>query len=348
MGEALLRQEDGIEHLGQVFRARIAHQADDALGLGLRAAIAQRRRQQGARGGAAEHAFLAQQLARRRKAFRIRDRIGLRHQSEIAVRRNEVLADALDRPAARLRHLSGLHVGGEHRADRIGENHRGLGRRLPHEPPDPGQRAARADADHDGVHVVLHLAQNFRPGGGGMRLRIGRIGELIDEEGAGRASRDRLGDVLVIIGVALAHVGARRHHLGAERSRMQHLLARHLVGHHQERAIALAPADQSKAEPGIARGRLHDGAAGRQPAVGFGRLDHGARRPILERARRIGAFELEKQAAEPAIDAGHLDQGRFADEVENRCHMNPPDCAVVARPFRPGAPLVQPARYSID
>ena len=72
--------------------------------------------------------------------------------------------------------------GREHRALGIGEDHRGLGRRLPHEAADPGQRAAGADADHDGVDVAIHLAQNFRTGRRLVRQRIGRIGELVDEE----------------------------------------------------------------------------------------------------------------------------------------------------------------------
>ena len=136
----------------------------------------------------------------------------------------------------------------------------------------------------------------------------------------GVRSRDRRGEVLVIVRMPLADVRARDDDLGAHRLGVQHLLARHLVGHHQQRAIALAPADQREAEPGIAGGRLDDGAAGLEPAVGFRRLDHGARRPVLDRARRVRAFELEKQPAGPALDARHLHERRVADEIEDRSH----------------------------
>ena len=68
--------------------------------------------------------------------------------------------------------------------------------------------------------------------------------------------------------------------------RVQHLLARHLVRHDQQRAIALAAADQRETEPGIAGGRLDDGAAGLEPPVGLRRLDHGARRAISRASRR--------------------------------------------------------------
>ena len=127
-----------------------------------------------------------------------------------AVGRDEILADAFDRPASGLRHLAGLDIGREDRALRIGEDHRGLGRGLAHEAADPGERAARADADHHGVDVAVHLAQNLRAGRRLMRARIGRIGELVDVERARRALRDRLGHVLIVVGMALADVGARR------------------------------------------------------------------------------------------------------------------------------------------
>ena len=49
--------------------------------------------------------------------------------------------------------------------------------------------------------------------------RVGRIGELVDVEGAGRPLGDRQRQVLIVVRVALADVGARDDHLGAERAR---------------------------------------------------------------------------------------------------------------------------------
>ena len=70
----------------------------------LLAAIAQRRGKQRAGGRAGEDAFLAQQVARSAEALRVGDRVGLRHQREVAVRRHEILADAFDGPGAGLAH----------------------------------------------------------------------------------------------------------------------------------------------------------------------------------------------------------------------------------------------------
>ena len=132
--------------------------------------------------------------------------------------------------------------------------------------PEAGQRAARADADDDRVDVAVELLPDFRAGRGLMRQRVGRIGELVDVEGAGHVGGDLFGHVLVIFGMALADVRARQADLGAERPQMLDLLARHLVGHDEHDAVALGDADLGKAEAGIAGGRLDDGAARRQAA----------------------------------------------------------------------------------
>ena len=55
----------------------------------------------------------------------------------------------------------------------------------------------------------------------------------------GIVARERAAAVLVVVGVALADVGARDVDLGAHRLQVQHLLGRHLVGHDQHDAVAL-------------------------------------------------------------------------------------------------------------
>src|SRR6516162_2615740 len=118
----------------------------------------------------------------------------------------------------------------------------------------------------------------------------------------------------------LADIGARDHHLGAHGLGMQYLLARHLVGHDKERAITLASADEREAEARIAGGRLDDRAAGPEPAVGFGCLDHGARRPVLQGPGRIEAFKLEEEPSWSAVETRHFHERRLADEIEDRGH----------------------------
>jgi hypothetical protein len=206
------------------------------------------------------------------------------HELEIGVRRHEILADPFDCPASHLRLMSGFDQWSQYGPDRVGENHAGLRRLLRHVAPDAGQRPARADADHDSIDVALHLAKDLRASRGLVRVWVGGVGELIDEQRAGRALGDRLSEVLIVVGMAAADVGARKHHFGAHRLAVQNLLARHLVRHDEYDPIALARADQGEPQAGIAGCGLDDRASGFQAAVGFGRLDHRARGPVLDRA----------------------------------------------------------------
>ena len=155
-----------------------------------------------------------------------------------------------------------------------------------------------------------------------MRTRIGRIFELIDVDRTLGARSEIRGEVLIIIRMTLADIGTRDDDLGTHRTRMQNLFARHLVGDHKDGAIALARADESETKAGVAGRRFDHGAAGFQPALIFGGLDHRPRRTVLDRARRILALEFQKQPARPGIEPCHFDKRRVADEIENGGHVS--------------------------
>ena len=117
--------------------------------------------------------------------------------------------------------------------------------------------------------------------------------------------------------MALAHVRAGEPNVDAQAPQVLDLLARHLVGDHQHQAVALQDAHLRQAQARVARGGLHDGPAGLQPAVGLRGLDHGAGDPILDRAPRIGALQLGEQAARAGVEGvRQLQHRRAADQVE--------------------------------
>ena len=222
-----------------------------------------------------------------------------------------------DGPAAGLHHLAGLDQRRQHRADRVGEHHLGLRRIFPEEPAEAGQRAAGADADDYRVDILAELLQNFRAGGGLVGERVGGIGELVDVERAGSFGSDLLRHVLVIFGVALADVGAGQAHLGAKRAQVLDLFAAHLVGHDEDDAVALRDADLGETKPGVAGGRLDDGAARREAPVALGVGDHRQRDAILDRAAGVLALELDEQPAFAGVELGELNHRRLADEIED-------------------------------
>ncbi len=316
VGEALLGQPVVVEHLRQVLGAGVAHQRHHPLGFGLLAAVAQGRGQQGARGRATQHAGAAQQLARGLHAFAVRNGIRLFDQGNVAGVGDEVLADALDHPRARGDVLVLVDQRGQDRADRIGQDHLGLGRVLGEVAAEPGQGAARAHADHHGVDVAIHLGQDLGAGGGLVRQRVRRVGELVHIDRVGGVGGQPLGDVLVVFRVALANVGAGQAHVHAQAAQVLDLLARHLVGHHQDQPVALEDAHLGQAQAGVAGGGLDDGAAGLQPAVLLGRLDHGERDAVLDRAARVHVLQLEEQLARPGVEALQFQHRRVADQVE--------------------------------
>ena len=102
-----------------------------------------------------------------------------------------------------------------------------------------------------------------------MRLGIVGIAELVDEVRAA-ALGDRRAEILVVLRMALADVGARQHDFRAHRAQVEDLLLAHLVGQHQDQAIALLRGDQRETEAGVAGGRLDDRAAGLQIAALLG------------------------------------------------------------------------------
>ena len=238
--------------------------------------------------------------------------------TEIGDRRNEVFADTFNGPRAGFANLAALYVLGEDRSNRIGQHelHRGI------DPAEvscqPGDCSGGANTDDDRVKAMFALLPDLGPGGLLVRVRVVRVAELIGEKRAGNFRRESSGGVLVVLGMAFADIRSRQIHFGAERFQMQHLFARHLVGHDEHDSIALCARDQRKTQAGVAGGRFDHGAARLQLAAPLGAFDHRAADPVLDRAAGVLRFELQEQRARPGIEPRHLNHRRVADQVEHR------------------------------
>ena len=243
------------------------------------------------------------------KASRTSDR------SQFGGTKSSPMPSTSQEPAAR--RFAGRHLMRQDGALGVGEDHGNLRRDPREEAADARQRPAGADTHHDRIDVMIHLLPDLGPGALLMGQRIGGIAELVDVEGAGDLRRQPFGHVLVIFGMALADIGAGHAHLGAQGPQMEDLLLGHLVGDDQDQAIALLRGDEGEAEARIARGRLHQRAAGLQASIALRRLDHRQRDAVLDRAAGILVLQLQEQAAGAGIEAGDLDQGRVADHLQN-------------------------------
>ena len=149
-----------------------------------------------------------------------------------------------------------------------------------------------------------------------VRLRVGRVAELVDEMAAGDLARQAFGDVAVILGMALADVRAGHHHVRPHRLQVKDLLLAHLVGDDQQQPIALLCRDQRQPQAGVAGRGLDQRATGLEGAGALGGLNEIQADAILDRAARILVLELQEQLARPGIHTAHRHQRRVADHLQ--------------------------------
>ncbi len=179
--------------------------------------------------------------------------------------------------------------------------------------------AAGADRDHDCIELAAGLLPDLRPSRGVVRLRVRLVRVLVGLEATGdllgQPVRDR---VVALRGVVLDR-GGRDHDFGAVGPQHRDLLLAHLVGHHEDAAIAARRRRDREPDARVTGGWLDDRAAGAKLSLALGRVDHREADPILVRTTGVEVFELREEpgldvAADP-VEAN--DRGR-TDELEQR------------------------------
>src|SRR5262249_10783438 len=123
----------------------------------------------------------------------------------------------------------------------------------------------RAHAGDEDVELVPALLPDLRPGGGVVGAGVTGVVVLVGVEAVGRLLGDALGDLVVAARVFRLDGGGAHHHAGAVGAEGGHLLLRHLVGHDEDALVALDRGHGRQRRPGVAAGRLDDGAAGLEP-----------------------------------------------------------------------------------
>jgi hypothetical protein len=262
--------------------------------------------------GADQDALLARDPARGGECVTIGDAQPSVDDVPVECRRPEILADPL--------HEIRMHLLARvDRADGIGAHDLQSGLALLQVVARSRDRAARPDSGDQDVELLAELFPDLGPGGVVMRLGVGGIGVLVGIERAGRLRGHATRDRVVRARVLRLDLGRADDDLGAERPQQGDLLARHLVRHHEDAAVAALRRDLGQTDPGIARRRLDDGAARPQKALALGRLDHGQPDAILDRSARVEVLELREQArAATRLHSRQPHDRRAADQVEDR------------------------------
>ena len=184
---------------------------------------------------------------------------------------------------------------------------------------DAGDRPARPHGDDDRVDVAaVGLLPELGCRGLVVRLGIRGIRVLVRLE----AARDLLGEPVRDRVVALGRVRVDRRRrdddLGAVRAQHRDLLLAHLVGHHEDAAVAAERRGDRETDAGVSRGRLDDRPARAQPPVLLGRLDHREPDAVLHRAAGVQVLELrEELSRDVTTQPREPHDRRVPDELEH-------------------------------
>src|SRR5690606_12932480 len=148
-------------------------------------------------------------------------------------------------------------------------------------------RAAGADPGDEVRDPALGLRPDLRAGRLVVRLRIGRVGVLVGLPRAGDLPGEPVGDAVVGARVLRRDGGRAHHDLGPVRAQHVLLVLADLVRADEHAPVALELGDQREPHPGVAGGRLDDGAAGLQQPGLLGLLDHAQRDAVLHAAAGV-------------------------------------------------------------
>ena len=179
-------------------------------------------------------------------------------------------------------------------------------------------RSSGADRDDDRGEVAVRLVPDLRPCDLVVRLGIGHVRVLIRLEPARDLLRESVGDRVVRLRRIRRNRGGADDDLGAVRAQHGDLFLAHLVGHHEDAAVALLCRSDRQAGTGIARRRLHDRAARLQLPFLLGLLDHRQADAVLDGSAGIQVLELRKKLRRDVPgDRVQTDDRCLSDELQS-------------------------------
>ena len=135
-------------------------------------------------------------------------------------------------------------------------------------------RATGPAAGHEGGDLPVGLLPDLGARRPVVDLGVGQVGELVGPPGTGNLAGEAVGHAVVAVRRVGWDRGRRDDDLGTVGLQEPDLLAAHLVGQHENAAVALDGGRHGQPDAGVAGGRLDDRAAWPQPALPLGLVDH--------------------------------------------------------------------------
>ena len=179
--------------------------------------------------------------------------------------------------------------------------------------------AAGPHAGDEVVHALREVPQDLGRRRAPVRVDVGGVVELHRNPRTwdlGRQlgrTRDR---------ALHAELARRQLQLRAVAGHQLATLDRHGLGHRENEPVALDGTHEREADPGVARGRLHDHRARAEDSAGLGVLDHGQRDPVLDAPARVGPLELRPHLHAGVEEAVDPQVGCLADRGEDRVGLH--------------------------
>src|SRR6185312_5196084 len=204
--------------------------------------------------------------------------------------------------------------------------------------------------DHQVADPAAGLAPDLRPGVAIVHIGVHRIEVLVGEDRAGGLPNDLLGLHPVVVRVIGRNGRGSDYDLGAVRLEHPDLFLRHLVRHGEHAAIALYRGRHRESDAGVAAGRLDDGAARLEAALGLRVLDDGQTDAVLHRAARVLVLGLGvDRCTDAAAQPSQADERGPPDRVEHRVvgrevlglhtpTFSPADCGIGSAGEMPSPP----------
>ena len=256
-----------------------------------------------------EQALLARDAARHQERIAIRDAHHLVDHAQVDGLGQVAHADAFD--GVRARNIAGID-----RAFGIGADDVDRRILLFEKASRARDRSAGSDACDEMRDRSAGLLPNLGTGRMVVRVGIEMIVKLIGLKCARDLRREAVGDAVIRFRRIGRNVGRRDYDVGAIGAQQVDLFSRHLVGHHQDAAIAANRGGHCQAGTGIAARRLDDRAARFEQTLALGGIQHCDRGAILDAAAGINVLDLgEHQARRAVDDFVQPYQRRVADRV---------------------------------
>ena len=185
---------------------------------------------------------------------------------------------------------------------------------------DARQRPSGADCADKTIHGAVGLLPNLRSRAHGVPFAVGDVVPLVGIEhavglGGCQFSGGSLGDVNVIVGVAIRYRGYLSKYRAAQSQRILLFLSLR-VRHQDQRAVSAGISHQGQADAGIPGRALHDQSTRLQRSAALRVKHHVLGRPILDGPAGIEKLGLaENRTACQFRGLAKFDQGRIAHRI---------------------------------